>query len=198
MQEHRAGMSAHVAIFLALASTLIVGLCIPLHAQRRTTEQERNERDLAEREYLLRTLGKFKKKDLEVGPATINLQQVKKPFEGMQLANNNILVALASNRPLNHKQILADTSKIRRFAGALKTQLSLPASDEDKTSKEKTRPLEESLRATLLQLDALIVSFVKNPIFKNTGLVDVQHSVQAGRDLNDIIDLSDKIRKLRW
>lgn len=196
MQKHLARRS-HLAVCIGFALTLIVCLPMLLAAQRRipVSEQERIERDLAEREFSLRTLGKFKKKDLEVGPATINLQQVKRDFEGLQLANNDILIALASNRPLDPKQILADTSKIRRFAGALKTQLSLPAPEDDKTNKGQLI-FQGPLRATLLKLDAFIASFVNNPIFKTTvHIVDAHHSVQARRDLDSIIDLSDKIKK---
>ena len=196
MQKHVA-RTPHLAISIGFALTMILCLPILLVAQRGRpiSENERNERDLAEREWLLRTIGKFKKKDLETGGASINLQQVKKDFEGMQLANNNILIALASNRPLDPKQISSDTSKIRRFASALKAQLSLPLPEEDKTSKvEFVR--EGPLRANLLHLDAFIAGFVSNPIFKTTGhVVDAQHSVQARRDLDNIIDLSDRIRK---
>jgi len=196
MQNYRARV-AHLAICIGFALTLILCLPTQLHAQRRISEQDRNERDLADREFSLRTLGKFKKEDLEVGPATINLKRVKKDYEGMQLANNNILVALASKRPLDPKQISEDTSKIRRFAGALKNQLSLPAPDTDKTSKERNGPLQEPLRDALLHLDAFIVSFVTNPLFKNNGLVlDASHGVQASRDLENIIDLCDRIKKL--
>jgi hypothetical protein len=162
--------------------------------EQRIAEQ-RKERDLAERQFLLRTLGKFKKEGQEVSPATINLLQVKKNFEGMQLANIDILNALASNRPLDHKQISADTSKIKRFASGLKTQLSLPVPERDEANNRQLM-MQEPLRATLLQLDAFIASFVNNPIFENAGFViDVRHSVQARRDLDNIIDISDRIRK---
>lgn len=196
MQKHVA-RRPHLAISIGFALTMILCLPILLVAQRRVpiSENERNERDLAEREWLLRTIGKFKKKDLEVGGSSINLQQVKKDFEGMQLANNDILVALASNRPLDPKQISNDTARIRRFATALRNQLSLPLPQDDKTSKVRFVS-HEPLRATLLHLDAFIARFVSNPIFKTTGhVVDAQHSVQARRDLDNIIDLSDRIRK---
>ena len=196
MQKHVA-RRPHLAMSIGFALTLILCLPILLVAQRRVpiSENERNERDLAEREWLLRTIGKFKKKDLEVGGSSINLQQVKKDFEGMQLANNDILVALASNRPLDTKQISNDTARIRRFATALKSQLSLPVPEEDKISKVQFVSA-GPLRANLLKLDAFIASFVSNPVFKTTGhVVDALHSVQARRDLDNIIVLSDRIRK---
>jgi hypothetical protein len=37
--------------------------------------------------------------------------------------------------------------------------------------------------------------FVKNPIFRNTDVVDVKHSASASRDLDGMIELSQLINK---
>ncbi|MDQ5845747.1 MAG: hypothetical protein M3539_10690 [Acidobacteriota bacterium] len=196
MQQLVKGSTNCLPVLVAAVFTLILCLSIPLHAQRRIiSEQERNERDLAEREFLLRTLGKFKKKDLEVGPREMDLQQIKKDFEGLQLANNSVLRALASKHALDHRQISTDVSNIRRRASGLKAQLSLPPTDSEKNRKHN-EPLDQPLRAALLNLDAFVISFVSNPIFKDSAVVvDVSHSAQARRDLENIIDLSERIRK---
>jgi hypothetical protein len=196
MHEHLVRMAAHLIGSMAAALTLTVFLSCQLQAQRRIpmTEQERTERDLTEREYRLHTIGKVKRKDLEVGAIPAEWKEIKKNFEEMQVANNNILRALASKLPLDHRQISADVSAIRRRASSLKVQLSLPADSEK--NRKHDEPLDQPLRAALLKLDALIVSFVSNPIFKNTtAVVDVSYSVQARRDLENIIDLSERIRK---
>lgn len=187
----------HFLILMVSAFTLILCLSSPLHAQRRVpiSENERNERDLAEREFLLRTLGKFKKIDLEVGPRTLDLPRIKRDFEGLQLANNNILSALASKRPLDNRQIGIDVSNIRRRASSLKSQLALPETDSEKHERSNG-PLDQPLGKALLNLDAFIVSFVSNPVFKGSGVVvDVNHSNQVRRDLENIIDLSGRIKK---
>lgn len=182
---------------LCFVAALLVLVTVPASAtaQRRIlTEQERMDRDLAEREFSLRTLGKFKKKDLEVGPRPINLQQVKKDFEGMQIANNSILSAIANKQPLDSDQIKADVSRIRSKASSLKAQLSLPKPQEEKHS--NGLPLDQPLKTALLQLDVFITRFVNNPVFKSKPIVvDANHSVQASRDLDEIIDLSGRIRR---
>lgn len=187
----------HMLLLMVCAFALTVCLSLPLQAQRRIpmSENERNERDLADREFLLRTLGKFKKVDLEVGPRTLDLPRIKRDFEGLQVANNNILRALASRRPLDNRQIGVDVSNIRRRASSLKSQLALPETDSDKDFRTNG-PLDRPLPKALLHLDAFIVNFVSNPIFKSSGVVvDVTHSGQARRDLEQIIDLSERIRK---
>lgn len=187
----------HMLLLMVSAFALTVCLSLPLQAQRRIpmSENERNERDLADREFLLRTLGKFKKVDLEVGPRTLDLPKIKRDFEGLQLANNNILSALASKRQLDNKQIGVDVSNIRRRASSLKSNLSLPETDAEKIDRHNG-PLAQPLPQALLDLDKFIVSFVSNPIFKSSGVVvDVTHSAQARRDLESIIDLSERIRR---
>lgn len=188
---------AHFLLLTVSACTLVLCLPSPLHAQRRVpiSENERNERDLADREFSLRTLGKFKKVDLEVGPRTLDLPRIKRDFEGLQLANNSILSALASKRPLDNRQIGVDVSNIRRRASSLKSQLALPETDSE-TDVRPNGPLDQPLGKALLNLDAYIVSFVSNPVFKSSGVVvDVNHSIQVRRDLENIIVLSERIRK---
>jgi len=41
----------------------------------------------------------------------------------------------------------------------------------------------------------VIVSFVANPIFKNLGVVDAKVVDGAGENLDDIIDLSEEIKR---
>ena len=190
-------LTFHLIAILGVAACLSVST----HAQRRVpiSENERNERDLAEREFLLRTLGKFKKKDLEVGQRPINLQQLKRDFEGLQLANNKILAVLSAKRSITYAEVGADVAAIRRRASALKAQLLLPTSDTNADQPNQQREIgssDETLKNVLLQLDSLIVRFVNNPIFKASGMVvDVQYSAQAYNDLNDMIHLCDRIKK---
>jgi len=51
------------------------------------------------------------------------------------------------------------------------------------------------MKASLLSLDGSIMSFIKNPIFKNSGVVDVEQAGKASRDLETIIELSNLINK---
>ena len=51
------------------------------------------------------------------------------------------------------------------------------------------------LKASLVALDRLIVSFVSNPGFRSVGVVDPRWSVGARRDLEEIIELSARLKK---
>ena len=53
----------------------------------------------------------------------------------------------------------------------------------------------ETIRRALLKLDALIMSFIGNPVFQKPGVVDAEQSAKASRDLAGIIELSEQIRK---
>ena len=40
-----------------------------------------------------------------------------------------------------------------------------------------------------------IESFIANPVIKTPGTIDAQQSANAGRDLEDVIELGDSINK---
>ena len=49
--------------------------------------------------------------------------------------------------------------------------------------------------ANHLPLHDVVVSFVANPIFKNLGVVEPKAIDAATKDLNNLIDISDEIKK---
>ena len=51
------------------------------------------------------------------------------------------------------------------------------------------------MKAALLDLDRSIMSFTKNPIFKNTSVVDLKEATKASRDLVTIIASSHRLSK---
>ncbi len=54
---------------------------------------------------------------------------------------------------------------------------------------------ELGVKELMSMLDRSILSFTQNPIFKNLGVLDVQNSVKAKWDLDQVIRLSDLLRK---
>ncbi|HEV2764845.1 MAG TPA: hypothetical protein VGV38_17825, partial [Pyrinomonadaceae bacterium] len=53
----------------------------------------------------------------------------------------------------------------------------------------------EGLKPAVAALDALVNSFVWNPVFRQPDVVDLEQSSKAGRELAEIIALSERIRK---
>lgn len=51
------------------------------------------------------------------------------------------------------------------------------------------------MQPTLAALNKLLNSFLNNPIFSDAGAVDLQLAAKARRDLDDIIGLTDALRK---
>ena len=54
---------------------------------------------------------------------------------------------------------------------------------------------DEPLKSALSALDKLVLDFVNNPIFEQAKAVNVQMAARARRALEDIIELSNRIRK---
>ncbi|HEY0320162.1 MAG TPA: hypothetical protein VGC66_04250 [Pyrinomonadaceae bacterium] len=191
-----------VLVNLALSTASILILATPVCAQSRgvprESEAERNERLLAEREWLLRSIGKGTKKDIDVQPQRLTLGQVKEDYEGIQVANNNILRMIASGKELDQKIITSATADIKKRASRLKSFLiALERAEEDKDRKKDLTELEPArLKSSLLVLDASIVRLVENPIFRHIDkVVDVESSKKALSELDSIIELSEKIKR---
>lgn len=52
-----------------------------------------------------------------------------------------------------------------------------------------------TLQPSLSVLNGLLDSFLHNPVFTDTGAVDLQLAAKARQDLEDIIVVSEKVRK---
>lgn len=186
------------AFTLAFVSTARAQAVPGASAAEQERARQRAEADLAFREWQLRNIGKVKKVDIEVGPPTVTLANIKEDYEGLQKANNSILSMLQSGRELDYK-ILADaSSEIKKRASRLKSYLIAleMVKENDKRKKSADEIAYAEMKPSLLSMDASIVRFVANPIFKNFGkVVDLDNSMKARDDLDNIIDLSEKIKK---
>lgn len=160
--------------------------------------RQRSERDLASREWQLRNIGKVKRVDVEVAPATVTLRMVKEEYEGLQKANNHILTMLSSRKELDYKVIADASAEIRKRAGRLKSYMvALEMMGENDKRKKSLDEIESArIKASLLSMDSSIASFIANPIFKNFGsVVDRDNSAKARDDLDNIIELSERIKR---
>jgi hypothetical protein len=104
-----------------------------------------------------------------------------------------------TNNVLDYKLISEASAEIRRRAARLRSNLPLP---ETEKGEQEAQPMEGwnelgqgQVKLALLALDDLIMRFVMNPVFQKLGVVDVQQSLRAKRDLEVIIKLSGKIKK---
>jgi hypothetical protein len=155
-------------------------------------------RDMQERDMNIRRLeierDSNKKPTFEVSKETI--KQVNEDFARIQEINLDIMHDYVSGIRPNYKHIAAAMAEINKCAARLNTNLLLPpgdaaANDQASPSGLTKRPA----RSPLLDLNDLITRFVTNPIFKNSGTIDATTGAKAKRDLEEIIDLSDRISK---
>lgn len=115
----------------------------------------------------------------------------------MQVINNYLSEAVGSGSALNFRQIGKDAAEIKKCVARLKLNLSLPkaAKGEKPKKNEEGFFIPEDLPASIKTLDAVVKSFILNPIFQQPGVLDVDYSVIATRDLERIGSLSEQIHR---
>lgn len=171
-------------------------------AQGRRTPVERRVEDLNRQreQYERDTLRDGPKgkpeKSLDQKAAQATALQVKQDFERMQSVYNDIVIALSSGDSLNHKFVSDATAEILKRASRLKTNLVLPApTDAEQEIAKELDSTEDQLKPRLKKLCLHIVSFVTNPLFETSGILDIEQSTKASRDLESIIRFSEYISK---
>jgi hypothetical protein len=122
--------------------------------------------------------------------------QISEDFLQLQVVNSELMQAVLGGGALDLTFVAKSASEIRKRAGRLKDNLLLPEPE-----KGSRRPAVEvgaeagRLRSSLSALGELIYGFVRNPVFKETNVADVQMLAKARRDLEEIIELSGQVRK---
>ena len=103
--------------------------------------------------------------------------------------------AATTNQTIDYGSVVASATDIKKRSTRLKTDLALPKAE----SKEKLLDFKDveqgELKPALAALNELLDSFLHNPIFGDTGETDLQLAAKARRDLDNIIVLSEKVRK---
>jgi len=119
-------------------------------------------------------------------PEVIKL--VKEDFGRIQEINGKIISSYTRGDAPDYGYLSEAMAEINKRAARLNTNLLLP----QLTKHEVLQPAEGS---PLIQLNDLIQHFVTNALFQNAGTIDAGLGVAARRDLENIIELSDRIRK---
>jgi len=115
--------------------------------------------------------------------------QIIQDFRQLQLLNNQVREG-AAHQDANYKSLIKPLGEMKKRATRLKSNLALTAIDTEKESPEK----DPDLQSLLVRLNQSVNSFVHNPMFRNTQVIDVALSKVARGDLDKIIELSTMIR----
>lgn len=192
------GRGAAAAAACFAAASLLTQTTRPARAAQ-SAQQRRDERrvDMESRQRALRTLSDDLKKRQKREPDTRpSYQQVAEDFEQLQLRNYNLSAAAAPGAELDYGRIAEEAAEVRQRASRLKSTLALPAAKDDgKQKKDEAALPPEGLKAAISSLDALVKSFVWNPVFRKPDVLDAENSAKAGRELLEILRLSEQIRR---
>ena len=196
----RCDMQSLLRAFLrCLLTALIFPLSLALVSATNTfAQQSRAERDLAIRERQLRNVGKAVRIENDIAQPRVTLGQVKEDYVALQAANNTILTMLSLRNGLDYRVIEESASEIKKRAGRLKSYMVVLQMVKENDNRRKNTPEigTEEIKDSLLSLDASIVRLISNSIFRNFNkVVDADGAIKARDDLDDIIELSDGIKR---
>lgn len=154
-------------------------------------------RDMRERDMNIRRLEiereRTEKPTFEASKETT--KQVNEDFARIQSINAEVMRDYAAGAAPDYKHISEVMAEINKRAMRLDTNLLLPSNDGDGNDRASQVTSDKRARSPLLDLNDLIRDFVNNPIFKRLNTIDAELGRQAKRDLQSIIDLSDRISK---
>jgi len=178
-----AARSLLVASFIILAGAVSPALAQAIPGQP----------DLGMREH---QMGQLERDSTKKREAKDVLAEVNDDMARLAALHEVMTAALAaSTQPLDAKVFVDRAVEIKVRSTRLRTDLALPVDD-----KAPKRDVLKGIDNTTLQpvvsvLDKLLDSFLHNPVFTDTGAVDLQLAAKARQDLEDIIVVSEKVRK---
>ena len=160
--------------------------------------RERNERTMREMELRSVEMMASSQPAEPVNPR-IAYEHVREDYRRLQVVNNDMMRQTFGNgapATINYRLVSRASQEINRRASRLRSTLQLPELDEaDQPQAGAEITTNEQLRASLISLDTLVTNFVTSPIFQNPGVMDVEASTAARRNLDAMIELSKKIRR---
>ena len=190
--------AAAVACCALAASSLVAG-----QGRARTSadqmvqvmrESQAKSNEQFERTMGLRMAGAINRKPDRPEPK-LALAQIREDFVRIQVVNNDLADAVSRRGALDLKFVARSASEIRKRAGRLKDNLVLPEHESDFVVPEARGSAEAQLKSSLVTLSELIQEFVTNPLFEKASLVDLHLAAKARRDLDHIMEVSDRVKK---
>lgn len=153
---------------------------------------------IREREFKILEMEREAAKPRTAKEEKLALAQIAEDFERIQIINNKMMSGAMSAATPDYASIADTTAEIKKRANRIRDNLRLPKADSEEAAKrpEYRQAVDAArIKTALLSLDGSIISFIKNPIFKEPGVVDVKHAARAGHDLANIIEFSQIISK---
>jgi len=126
---------------------------------------------------------------------TKRFPQIKEDFERIQLINSDVLQTITLKAEPDYRRLSEAAAEVKKRATRLRSNL-FPSESPFQSKQGDQRSKEpQDLKSLLTELDKAITTFVHNPMFENTRVVNQEDSKKAQEDLEKIIDLSARTRK---
>src|SRR5215204_4011643 len=181
----------------AASITVAISVCAgAISAQESTSQSSRDARraEIESRQRALWTLEKEAHKNRNKSrTASANnpaFQQFKEDFEALQLANYTLADMIAAPEPFDYREIGKQAAEVKKRAARIRTTLVLPEGERQQQPDEKP-----ALKDAVNNLGSLVQDFISNPMFQELSVLDATHTVKAKRNLDEIVRLSEHIRK---
>jgi hypothetical protein len=144
-----------------------------------------------------RTINRMKNDSKVNKEKRLNLfPQINEDFQRIQVLHNEMVRMLQANKGFNYDRLADLTDDMRKRSVRLRTNLALPEAEKTDDPSPHVEEINESqVKKSIIELHDLIVTFVANPLFKNLGVVDANEIDKASDNLDDIIDISDRIKR---
>jgi len=122
------------------------------------------------------------------------LEALRDDFRKLQIINNDLMKRTFVESKIKPKEIRESLGEMKKLAQRLRTSFNLPepkVGDKDTVTDNNV-----TLSPGLLLLDQAVMRFVENPFFQQPRVLDMELVSRAGSDLNEILRLTDLLRKL--
>jgi len=122
--------------------------------------------------------------------------QINDDFQQIQIIHNEIVRMLQPDKGLNYERLTDLTGDMKKRSVRLRENLALAEPEETEAQPPHTEAIDDThMKKGIAELHDLVVSFVASPIFKNLGVVNARVIDAATKDLNNLIYLSDEIKR---
>lgn len=168
----------------------------PSHSVARRVEVIERQADNYERDGLHRDAENKNEKAADRKRTKTIAAQVTEDFDRIQAIYNAVVRTMSAGKPLEQGFLSQSVAGINKCASRLKTNLALPQSNEaGKNEQRQDEIAPDRLKVSLTALLNHISNFVTNPLFESAGVLDIELSTKASRDLSEIIELSSRLKK---
>lgn len=171
-------------------------LSVPVAAQSAGDPAKARMQEMDRRQLQLSKLGDDSRRANDPKRSQAMMEQVSEDFQRILTIHNEIVRALTANQSLSLEFISSATGEIKKRSARLQSSLKLPKPEQTREERETARNLQViETKGDLILLCKQIESFVRNPIIDQPGTVDAQQLEKARKDLQSVVELSDKIKK---